>query len=69
MQQLDLVAAVWPEQQEVDSGSSAAADAQQRPETLLYALLGPAGAYTDWHVDMGGSAGEPELIGHGMGAG
>ena len=35
---------VWPE------------DDDPRPETLLYALLGPKGAYTDWHVDMGGSS-------------
>lgn len=26
------------------------------PETMTYLLLGPAGAYTDWHVDMGGSS-------------
>jgi len=41
---LDLVSAVWPP------------DEDPRPDTLLYALLGPQGAYTDWHVDMGGSA-------------
>ena len=41
---LDLASKVWPE------------DDDPRPETLLYALLGPKGAYTDWHVDMGGSA-------------
>ncbi len=26
------------------------------PEVLLYALMSPAGAYTDWHVDFGGSS-------------
>lgn len=41
---LDLASKVWPK------------DDDPRPETLLYALLGPKGAYTDWHVDMGGSA-------------
>jgi len=41
---LDLSSQVWPE------------DDDPRPETLLYALLGPKGAYTDWHVDMGGSS-------------
>ncbi len=58
VQELDLVSAVWPEEGQPDGSVSTAAAAQQRPETLLYALLGPAGAYTDWHVDMGGSAGE-----------
>lgn len=41
---LDLSSQVWPE------------DDDPRPETLLYALLGPKGAYTDWHIDMGGSS-------------
>lgn len=40
---LNLVDRVWPE------------DDDPRPETLIYALLGPKGAYTDWHIDMGGS--------------
>lgn len=44
VQELDLVRAVWPENE------------RPRPETLLYSLLGPQGAYTDWHVDMGGSS-------------
>jgi hypothetical protein len=26
------------------------------PEVLLYALMSPAGAYTDWHCDFGGSS-------------
>lgn len=26
------------------------------PQTMTYLLLGPAGAYTDWHMDMGGSS-------------
>eukprot|EP00887_Chlorella_sp_A99_P001123 scaffold14.g1123.t1 len=44
VRQLDLMAACWPEEE------------QPRPETLLYALFGPQGAYTDFHVDMGGSS-------------
>ncbi len=29
---------------------------QPRPELLLYALMSPAGAFTDFHVDFGGSS-------------
>lgn len=42
--QLDLVEKYWPK------------DIEPRPETLHYILIGPQGAYTDWHVDMGGSS-------------
>lgn len=31
-------------------------EAYSCPKTLAYLLMGPAGAYTDWHVDMGGSS-------------
>lgn len=31
-------------------------EAYSCPKTLAYLLIGPAGAYTDWHVDMGGSS-------------
>lgn len=38
------------------------AQSQRRLSTLSLLVLlvgaGPAGAYTDWHVDMGGSAGK-----------
>lgn len=44
VQDLDLVSKVWSDEE------------SSSPETLLYLLLGPQGAYTDWHVDMGGSA-------------
>lgn len=44
VQDLDLVSKIWPDEE------------SSSPETLLYLLLGPQGAYTDWHVDMGGSA-------------
>ncbi|KAL4421887.1 hypothetical protein ABPG77_003689 [Micractinium sp. CCAP 211/92] len=46
VEELDLVGCVWPDE----------SVEEQRPETLLYALMGPGGVYTDWHVDMGGSA-------------
>jgi hypothetical protein len=29
---------------------------QPRPEVLLYALMSPAGCFTDFHVDFGGSS-------------
>lgn len=41
---LDLVTRAWPKS-DVPS-----------PSTLTYLLLGPRGAYTDWHIDMGGSS-------------
>ncbi|KAK9919141.1 hypothetical protein WJX75_009671 [Coccomyxa subellipsoidea] len=41
---VDLVDTVWPSTEE------------PRPEVLLYALMSPAGAYTDFHVDFGGSS-------------
>lgn len=44
VQHLDLVKRAWP------------AELDPRPNTLMYILMGPEGAYTDWHVDMGGSA-------------
>ena len=31
-------------------------DVQPRPEVLLYALMSPAGCFTDFHVDFGGSS-------------
>ena len=42
---LDLVTRAWP-----------VTDSEAKPDTLTYLLMGPAGAYTDWHVDMGGSS-------------
>lgn len=42
---LDLATCVWPTRND-----------EARPNTLTYLLMGPAGAYTDWHVDMGGSS-------------
>ncbi|KAK9838013.1 hypothetical protein WJX74_009755 [Apatococcus lobatus] len=41
---IDLVDRAWPP----NSGP--------RPEVLLYALMSPAGCFTDFHVDFGGSA-------------
>lgn len=46
VRQMDLVAAAWPPE----------ADAGAPPEVLLYALMSPAGAYTDWHIDFAASA-------------
>ena len=45
VRELDLVEQVWPPP-----------PAQEPPSALLYALLSPAGAYTDFHVDFGGSS-------------
>eukprot|EP00890_Picochlorum_soloecismus_P006256 jgi/Picsp_1/6631/NSC_03974-R1_domain-containing histone demethylation protein 1 len=42
---LDLATRAWP-----------ASNSEAMPNTLTYLLMGPAGAYTDWHVDMGGSS-------------
>ena len=64
---LDLVRRVWPRQDmarfQKDTVWNPFAflhdeerDAYAAPETITYLLLGPAGAYTDWHVDMGGSS-------------
>ncbi|KAK9820097.1 hypothetical protein WJX72_006107 [[Myrmecia] bisecta] len=44
VRQIDLIARVWPREEE------------QRPEVLLYALMSPEGAFTDFHCDFGGSA-------------
>jgi hypothetical protein len=46
VRELDLVGQVWPTED----------DAPRAPTALLYALLSPAGAYTDFHVDFGGSS-------------
>ena len=67
---LDLVGRAWPSQsstifQHASVSNPFAAveeldqidlDAYSPPQTLTYLLLGPEGAYTDWHVDMGGSS-------------
>ena len=50
---LDLLADAWPAGDVADADCS---DEAPRPEVLLYALMSPAGSYTDWHVDFGGSA-------------
>lgn len=42
---VDLVAASWPEERN-----------DTAPAVQLYALLSPAGCYTDWHLDFGGSS-------------
>ncbi len=44
VRQMDLSSKVWPLQD------------QARPQVLLYALMGPAGCYTDFHIDFGGSS-------------
>lgn len=44
VRELDLVARVWPAEQ------------QPQPQVLLYALMSPQDAYTDFHVDFGGSS-------------
>lgn len=44
VRELELAGRVWPDHD------------TPKPATLVYALLGPQGAYTDWHVDMGGSS-------------
>lgn len=51
---LDLLADAWPAN-DVAEGADSVVEAP-RPEVLLYALMSPAGSYTDWHVDFGGSA-------------
>jgi len=69
VRELDLVRRVWPRQgmsrfQREDVWNPFAflhegdddGDVYAAPETMTYLLLGPAGAYTDWHVDMGGSS-------------
>mmetsp|Transcript_12920 Transcript_12920/g.47251 ORF Transcript_12920/g.47251 Transcript_12920/m.47251 type:complete len:884 (-) Transcript_12920:46-2697(-) len=47
VRQLDLVSLVWPKGQDIT---------HEQPNTLLYALMSPRGAYTDFHLDFGGSA-------------
>jgi len=44
VREADLVACAWP------------SVASERPEVQLYALASPAGAFTDWHLDFGGSS-------------
>jgi hypothetical protein len=39
-----------------DVHSVAPCNVQPRPEVLLYALMSPAGCFTDFHVDFGGSS-------------
>jgi hypothetical protein len=57
---LDLVAAAWPKHSAEQSAQSDDAPPlvahSPPPEVLLYALMSPAGSYTDWHCDFGGSS-------------
>lgn len=62
---MDVVGRVWPSgdarYQKDDNPFSEThtkkmEEAYSCPKTLAYLLMGPAGAYTDWHVDMGGSS-------------
>merc|ERR1719240_2265337 len=48
---LDLAADVWSPR----PGSGSWEDAAP-PKVQLYALMSPAGSFTDWHVDFGGSS-------------
>ena len=52
---LDLAADVWsPRAPGGDAGSWE--DHPPPPKVQLYALMSPAGSFTDWHVDFGGSS-------------
>ena len=67
---LDLVGRAWPSQSStifqhacvsnpfasIEELDKIDLEAYSPPQTLTYLLLGPEGAYTDWHVDMGGSS-------------
>jgi hypothetical protein len=62
--ELDLVASAWPNAaHDAHDHPFALSAAETRvplaapaPEVLLYALMSPAGSYTDWHCDFGGSS-------------
>jgi len=53
---LDLIAAAWPRARRTVATSDSAPPPPPAPEVLLYALMSPAGSYTDAHIDFGGSS-------------